>query len=107
MVDKDGFLGSALAAYSDAKVAIDDATGAGQDLLHVHVGLVIFVLVALLLRKKMRSPIPLAVVVFFGLLNELVDWLGGKPIDTLEPYVDFANTVFWPLVLFVLARRWR
>ena len=28
MVDKDGFLGSALAAYSDAKVAIDDATGA-------------------------------------------------------------------------------
>ena len=93
--------------YTAAKAAIISWTGAGEDLLHVHAGLLIFFLAALVLRKRPSSPIPLAHVVFFALLNELIDQLAGGANDPLEPYVDVANTVFWPTLLFLLARRWR
>ena len=96
-----------LYAYRDAKRQLAEITGAAEDLLHVHAGLLIFVLAALVLRKKMRSPIPLALVYLFALLNEVIDALAGGSANPLEPYVDFANTIFWPTILFLLARRWR
>ncbi len=93
--------------YALQKNALGEATGASQELLHVHAGLLIFVVAALVLRRKMRSPVPLTIVVLFALLNEVVDWLSGGPPDSLEPAWDFVNTVFWPFLLFLIARRWR
>jgi hypothetical protein len=93
--------------YSTHKSSLGELTGASQELLHVHAGLLIFIVAALVLRRKMRSPIPLTIVVFFAALNEVVDWISGGPPDTLEPLWDFANTVFWPFLLFLIARRWR
>ena len=52
--------------YSAAKVWLGDALGVTDDLIHVHVGLAIFVLTALLLRRRMRSPWPLVVVAVFA-----------------------------------------
>jgi len=101
------YLDSAAASYAQAKTAIEGWTGATQSLMHVHAGLMIFVATALLSGKKMRSPLPLTCVAVFAVLNEVVDWWSGKPINTAEPFVDFANTVFWPIVLFALARRGR
>jgi hypothetical protein len=98
---------SLVTGYRSGKQYLSVITGASEDLLHVHAGLLIFVLSALILRKKMRSPIPLALVVFFATLNEVVDWYSGAPQAPFEHYIDFANTVFWPAVLFLLARRWR
>lgn len=98
---------SVVAVYSGIKAWLTASTGATEDLLHVHTGLLIFVLAALLLRRKMRSPIPLALVAFFAVLNEVFDWLAGDSHRALEPYVDIANTLFWPTVLFLVARRWR
>ena len=100
-------LDSIVAGYGGIKAWLTASTGATEDLLHVHAGLLIFVLAALLLRRKMRSPIPLALVVFFAVLNEVFDWLAGGSHQALEPYVDIANTLFWPTVLFLVARRWR
>ena len=102
-----GFIEGGAAYYGEAKRVLETWTGASQELLHVHAGLLIFVIAALVLRKKFRSPIPLALVAVFAVLNELVDWINGPPANALEPYWDFANTVFWPCVLFLLARRWR
>ncbi|HLV08539.1 MAG TPA: hypothetical protein VKY80_12765 [Croceibacterium sp.] len=100
-------LDTIVATYADTKAAFIDWTGATEDLLHMHAGLAIFVLSAWLLKKKMRSPVPLSLVAFFAVLNEVFDWsFGGSP-GTLEPVVDILNTVFWPTVLFLLARRWR
>jgi hypothetical protein len=96
-----------LVAYRDAKRHLGEITGASEDLLHIHAGLLIFVVTALVLRKKMRSPVPLALVFLFALLNEVIDVLAGGDYRALEPYVDFANTVFWPTILFLAARRWR
>ena len=101
------YAAGAAAWYADSKRAIEAWTGASQELLHVHAGLLIFVMAALVLRKKFRSPVPLALVAAFAVLNELLDWINGPSPDPFEPYWDVANTVFWPLVLFVLARRWR
>lgn len=102
-----GYLKCVAAWYGDTKLAIEAWTGASQELLHVHAGLLIFVMAALVLHKKFRSPAPLALVAAFAVLNELVDWINGPSPDPFEPYWDVANTVFWPCVLFVLARRWR
>jgi hypothetical protein len=96
-----------VAAYGSAKAWLIDYTGAAENLLHVHAGLLIFVVSALVLKKKMRSPVPLALVAAFAVLNEVIDQLAGGAQEPFEPYVDFANTVFWPTVLFLVARRWR
>ncbi|MDQ8757264.1 hypothetical protein RCO27_13620 [Sphingosinicella sp. LHD-64] len=80
-------------------------TGMSEDLIHVHIGLAIFVLVALVLRRRMRSPIPLAAVVALALINELVDYRAGTGWAPVTSAFDFVNTVFWPLLLFLLARR--
>jgi len=93
--------------YFEFKLQIGDWTGADEELLHVHVGLAIFVLVSLVLKKKFRSPVPLGFVIFFALLNELIDWMHELPADKLQSVWDIANTVLWPAVLFILARRWR
>lgn len=102
-----GYLDRAAAYYSEAKRGIEAWTGASQELLHVHAGLIIFVLASLVLRRKFRSPIPLALVAVFAVLNELADWIDGPSVDVFEPYWDIANTVFWPCILFLLTRRWR
>ena len=99
----DGLVGS----YGGAKAWAENVTGAPEELLHVHAGLLIFVAGALILRKRVRSPVPLALVVLFAVLNEVADRLGGGSQGALEPVADIANTVFWPAILFLLARRWR
>ena len=101
------YVQDAAAFYSETKRGIEAWAGASQELMHVHAGLIIFVVASLVLRRKFRSPIPLALVAAFAVLNELIDWVNGPPTNPLEPYWDIANTVFWPCVLFLLARRWR
>lgn len=43
---------------------------------HVHIGLAIFVIVALLTRRRMRSGLPLCIVTAVPLANETIDYLG-------------------------------
>lgn len=102
-----GYFQSFAAYYSEIKRGIEAWTGASQELLHVHAGLMIFVLASLVLRRQFHSPIPLALVAVFALFNELLDWINGPSAYGFEPYRDIANTVFWPSILFLLARRWR
>lgn len=91
--------------YSAMKNALGELTGMSEDLIHVHVGLAIFVVTALLLRRRMRSVVPLATVALLALLNELVDFSGGEGWRLGSSILDFLNTLLWPLVLFLLARR--
>jgi uncharacterized membrane protein YpjA len=91
--------------YGVWKYEISQATGASEDLLHVHVGLALFVVSGVLLRRRMHSPLPLIVVAIFAVLNEVVDYFGEFEAQPSEPFIDIANTLFWPSVLFVIARR--
>jgi hypothetical protein len=93
--------------YPDAKQALIDLTGAEEDLLHVHLGLLIFVVTALLLKQRMRSPWPLAAVTIFAVLNEVIDHFTADPWRLDWSVLDLINTLFWPTLLFLLARRGR
>lgn len=91
--------------YLAWKAALGERTGMSESLIHVHAGLAIFVVTALLLKRRMRSWIPLAVVVTLALINELVDYKNGARWDLASSSLDFFNTILWPTVLFLLARR--
>ena len=96
--------------YSASKQQLLEATGATESLLHVHAGLLIFVAASLLLRKRMRSAWPIVLVGVFAIANEIVDWRASLVPATAatgaETLADIANTAFWPMVLFLAARRW-
>lgn len=99
------WVNSFLARYAEAKSSLGDKLGATEALLHVHVGLLIFVVTALLLRRRMASAWPVAVVAALAVLNEVVDFCGPSPAPYWRSGLDILNTIFWPAVLFVLARR--
>lgn len=81
-----------------------DYTGATEDLLHVHFGLLIFVVVAVLFRRRMHSLWPVSMVWAFALANEVIDYFAaGYSVDLSA--LDVVNTVLWPTVLFLVARR--
>ena len=79
-----------------------------KDALHVHVGLVIFLVAAAIARKGLRSVFPLVTVAVVALAGELLDarddfrhlghWRIGASLH------DFINTMFWPTALWLLAR---
>ena len=92
--------------YGAFKEWLSLTTGMPEDLLHVHMGLLIFVFFAVVLRRRMHSVWPVSAVVIFALLNEVVDslnpgWVFGSSA------LDVINTVLWPTVLFLVARRRR
>jgi hypothetical protein len=92
--------------YSEWKTWLSDTTGATEDLLHVHFGLLIFVAVALVFRQRMHSLWPVSCVWTFALVNELVDYFAPEwQADTSA--LDVLNSVFWPTILFLVARRRR
>lgn len=78
-----------------------------KDALHVHIGLLAFVIVLVLVRRKGRFVIAWAAVVLIAVAGELLDmrddvaslgrWRWGASVH------DIVNTVFWPTVLMTLA----
>lgn len=94
--------------FQALKVALLDLFGLGKDALHIYVGLAVFLLTALLFRLPLRDCRPLAAVFLAAVAGELLDLF-----EELEPneqprwganWHDIWNTMFWPTMLFMLAR---
>lgn len=84
-----------LVEYGQAKLWLSEVSGASEDLLHVHAGLLIFLVTALLFRRRMRSFIPVSLVWFFVAGNEVLDTMRpDASIAPSEPWLDILNTVF-------------
>lgn len=99
-------ISSYLGYYSAAKETLGTTLGATEDLLHLHAGLIIFFAAALFLRHRMRSRVPIALVYIFAFGNEAIDAYSPVGGATLTgSVVDILNTIFWPTLLFLLARR--
>jgi hypothetical protein len=76
--------------------------------LHIHLGLAIYLLTGLLLRRPLGSARPWLVVAALELANETSDFLryyvSAWPWTATNTIEDIFNTLFWPTVLVVLFR---
>ena len=93
-------------AVQHAKLQIMASIGLSKDALHVYVGLTVFLVSLLLLRRRPRSIIPLLVVALVAVLGEVVD--ARDDIRSIGHWRwraslhDVWNTLFWPSVLWAL-----
>jgi len=95
-------------AVQSIKLVIVAATGLSKDALHIYVGLAVFLAMAVVLRKPLRSIVPWLAVVAVAVAGEVLDmrddiaslgyWRWSASLH------DVLNTIFWPTVLFLLAR---
>jgi cell shape-determining protein MreD len=95
--------------YQSSKMWLVGKIGLGKDALHIYVGLTVFLLTALIFRLPLRDWRPLAAVFLVAALGEVWDLFERLTADNAAPFWrsnwhDLWNTMFWPLVLFVLAR---
>ncbi|WP_130754860.1 hypothetical protein [Sphingobium xenophagum] len=87
-------------SFLDLKDQLSAARGI-QSLLHVHIGLVVFAVAALLLRR-MLAYMPLLVVVVIQAANETMDWLIKPGFRLSDSLFDSVNTLVWPSLLTLM-----
>jgi hypothetical protein len=94
--------------FQSVKLAIIAASQLSRDSLHVYVGLTTFLVAAWLFRRNVRSYAPLLAVVVVAVLIEVVDLrddlITRGRFRWWASAHDFANTLFWPTVLLLVAR---
>jgi hypothetical protein len=94
--------------YQESKLWLTELVGLSKEALHVYVGLTVFLAVALIFRLPLRDWRPWAAALLAAMAGELLDLF-----ERLEPgatprwagnWHDLWNTMFWPTMLFALAR---
>jgi hypothetical protein len=88
-------------AYAGLIRFLGDGTGASDTLLHVHAGMAILLAARILTRRSLASFVPLSVVCAAEFLNELLERIAYGSWRWLDTSSDFANTLFWPVVLMI------
>lgn len=95
--------------WYDAKGWLKDFLDVASDQLHVHIGLAVFLAVALVLRRRRGAPIyAWLCVALVQAANEALDardwihWTGT--INWPETIKDTVMTLFWPTVLVLIWR---
>ena len=96
-------------AFQAVKAAIVTFTDLGRDALHVYVGLAALILSAGMLRKSLRSLLPWFIVAAIAVAAELLDLRDDMARNGIPRWGaslhDIVNTLFWPSVILLLARR--
>ena len=90
------------------KILLMETTRLGKDALHVYVGLIVMLTVAIALRRSLgdwRPILAVALAAFAGEIWDMVDTYSYGVTPKFEANAkDILNTMFWPIVLFALAR---
>ena len=80
-----------------------------RELLHVHLGLAVYLLVGTLMRNPLGSPVALLAVVVVELVNEGADYArymaSDWPWTPESTAADIINTLFWPTIIYFCAPR--
>jgi hypothetical protein len=96
-------------SWYEVKMFIEHASVVNSDGLHVLFGVVVWILIALLLRRPVTAPAPLLILLGLVAFNELVDlWVEQWPDKAMqygESAKDILLTMTLPLLLMVLAAR--
>ncbi|MEQ9637754.1 MAG: hypothetical protein RLW68_16935 [Devosia marina] len=89
------------------KTELSELLFLSRDALHIHIGLGIYVAAMLLFRRGPASIVPWLVVLVAQLANELLDAIhhGVLDIDLTGALRDIGNTMLWPTVVLLVARR--
>ena len=91
------------------KLMAEHASGFSMDALHVIVGVVVQLAVALVTKSSLARPLPLLVVFALQLLNEANDFRveqwPNPGMQFGESAKDVILTMFLPTLLFLIARR--
>jgi hypothetical protein len=96
--------------WHQIKEWLEHASGLDMDALHVHAGVLLQILFALILRRPLRSPIPWLLVLVTILAHEIYDYRyevwpdAERPLQLAEGIKDFWNTMLLPTVILLLAR---
>jgi hypothetical protein len=99
-----GFITAIAAKYEAWKIAFGDWALIGDRELHIHLGLLVFFLTAVITRRSLRSPWPLAATIIVEAVNEYLGAVATGSWDWPDTRVDILYTLFWPLLLFLLVR---
>ena len=90
------------------KTELSELVGLSKDALHVHLGLLVFLLAIVIFRRSAASLVPWTCVLVLQLVNEAVDtfhWHNGVlDFDLRESLKDMVNTMLWPTLLLLLTR---
>ena len=90
------------------KLSLVQIFGLSKDALHIYVGLIVFFVVAIAVRRRRATYLPLMAVVVVAILGELADM--RDDINSLGAWRwrasihDVLNTAFWPFVITLLVR---
>jgi predicted Na+-dependent transporter len=91
------------------KLFAEHSTGISMDALHMIVGVMLQLLIALLFRSSMSRPMPLLAVLALELVNEANDFrveIWPDPgMQFGEAVKDVVLTMFIPTLIFLVARR--
>jgi hypothetical protein len=90
------------------KTLLSEAVGLSKDALHLHLGLLVFLLAMVVFRRSAASLVPWLCVLALELGNELMDALhfhnGVYDFTIAGGLKDIVNTMLWPTILLLLAR---
>lgn len=94
--------------FQSAKLWLGSVIGLSKDALHVYVGLTVFLLMALVFRLPLRDWRPISAVFLVAVAGEIGDLVErvGRDRDPFwaASWHDLWNTMFWPTMIFLLAR---
>lgn len=94
--------------FNDLKTDLSELVHLSRDALHVHLGLAVFFLAMVVLRKSPKSLVPWLCVLGLEVINELFDaahWRNGTlSFGFSGSLKDVVNTLLWPTVIVVMAR---
>ena len=102
------FISGGMMSWYETKMFIEHASIVTSDALHVIVGVLIWIVIAMLLRRPLTDWLPLLLLAVLLIFNETVDlWVERWPDAAMqygESAKDVLLTLTLPLVLMVLAR---
>ncbi|MEO8548208.1 MAG: hypothetical protein ABI422_07570 [Sphingomicrobium sp.] len=94
--------------WYQVKLFLEHASGFSMDALHVLIGVVLQLVIALLLRSSVARPAPLLCVLVVELINEANDFrveIWPEPgMQFGEAAKDIALTMLLPTLIFLIAR---
>ena len=97
-----------MSVLQSAKLVLMDLTDLAKDALHIYVGMGVMLFVAIAFKRSLSDWRPIAAVALASVAGEVWDLIdtfshGGMPRCNAN-WKDVWNTMFWPTILFGLAR---